>query len=100
MLENLVETLTSLLSKLNDTGVEMDESISVGSETDAEEVSGSIYSAAVVAAKVAAAAVSATTVSAASVVSGRCGSCCRISDGSCSSGNCIIYTATIITRCI
>jgi hypothetical protein len=67
--ENLVETLTALLSKLNDTGVEMDESLTVDSATDAaEELSGSISAAAVAAAEVAAAAVAAAAVSATAVL--------------------------------
>jgi hypothetical protein len=57
--ENLVETLTVLLSKLNGTGVEMDE------ETDAVEERSRSISAAAVAAAVTAAAVSATAVLAA-----------------------------------
>jgi hypothetical protein len=55
--ENLVETLTILLCKLNDTGVAMDESLTVESETDAAE-----------AAAVSAAAVSATAVLVVTVV--------------------------------
>jgi ribosomal protein L12E/L44/L45/RPP1/RPP2 len=55
--ENLVETLTVLLSKLNDTGVELNESLTLGSATDAAEApSGAISATAVAAAAIAAAA--------------------------------------------
>jgi hypothetical protein len=45
--ENLVEIMTFLLSKLNDTGVAMDESLTVASDTDAAETAAAVEAAAV-----------------------------------------------------
>jgi len=64
--ENLVETLTMLLSKLNDTGVVMDECLTVESETAAAEVAAA--SAAAVSATLVLAAAEAAAASAAAVV--------------------------------
>jgi hypothetical protein len=63
--ENLVETMTILLCKLNDTGVAMDESLTVESESAAAEAAAAAVSAA---ALVTPAAVSAAAVVAAAVV--------------------------------
>jgi hypothetical protein len=63
----LVETLTFLLNKLNDTGVAMDESLTVASDTDAAEAAAVSAATVSAAALVALAAVSAAAVVAAAV---------------------------------
>jgi hypothetical protein len=66
--ENLVETMTILLCKLNDTGVAMDESLTVESETAAAEAEAVAVAVSTAAAVSAGALVASTVTSAAAVV--------------------------------